>query len=182
VEFLLPLDQPTVNIRASGLGAGANYNPSMYNFVLTTHSWLRWAVVIAGLIAIVRGIAGAAGRRPWTRADERAGFWFVTFADLQMLLGLVLYFALSPITRTAMQDFGGAMRSAGVRFWAVEHVFGMIVAVVLAHVGRSRTKKLTNDAARHKVAAICFVLAFLAILISIPWPGLPNGRPLFRSF
>src|SRR5688500_12115824 len=107
----------------------------MYNLVLTTHSWLRWAVLLAGLFAFVRAISGAAGRRPWSRNDERAGFWFVTLVDLQLLLGLLLYFALSPITRAAMQDFGGAMRSSGLRFWAAEHVFGMVVALALAHVG-----------------------------------------------
>lgn len=158
----------------------ANYNASMYNIALATHSWLRWAVLIAGVIAVVRAIAGKAGRRPWTVADERAGFWFGTLLDLQLLLGLVMYFALSPITRAAMQDFGAAMGSSGLRFWAVEHVFGMIVAVALAHVGRSRPKKLTDPAARHQVAAICFGLALLAVLISIPWPGTPNGRPLVR--
>ena len=92
-----------------------------------------------------------------------------------------MYFALSPITRAALQDFGAAMRSSGLRFWAVEHTFGMIVAVALVHAGRSRTKKLTESAARHKTAAICFVLALLAILISIPWPGMPNGRSLWRG-
>jgi hypothetical protein len=153
----------------------------MYDAVLTAHSWLRWAVIIAALIAVVRAIAGAAGRRPWTRADERAGFWFATLIDLQMLLGLLLYFALSPITKAALQDFGAAMRSGGLRFWAVEHLFGMVVAVALVHAGRSRTKKLTEAAARHKVASICFVLALLAILISIPWPGMPNGRSLWRG-
>jgi hypothetical protein len=154
----------------------------MYNLVLTTHSWLRWAVLLVGLFAVMRAIAGAIGRRPWTPTDDRAGFWYGTLLDLQMLLGLLMYFALSPITKAALQDFAGAMRSSGLRFWAVEHVFGMIVAVVLVHAGRSRTKKLTDQTARHKAAAICFVLALLAILISIPWPGLPQERPLIRGF
>lgn len=152
----------------------------MYNIALTAHSWLRWAVLIAGVFAIIRAIAGAAGRRPWTRADDQAGLWFTRALDIQMLLGLVLYFALSPVTRAAIEDFGAAMRSSGLRFWAVEHLFGMVVALGLAHVGHARTKKLSDQAARHKVAAICFVLALLAILISIPWPGMPNGRPLLR--
>jgi hypothetical protein len=154
----------------------------MYNLVLTTHSWLRWAVLIAGLLAVIRAIAGVAGRRPWTPADDRAGFWFGTLLDLQLLLGLLMYFALSPITTAALQDFMGAMRVSVLRFWAIEHLFGMIVAVALVHAGRSRTKKLTDQAARHKAAATCFVLALLAILISIPWPGLPQGRPLIRGF
>jgi hypothetical protein len=151
----------------------------MYVTVLALHSWLRWALILAALYAIVRAIRGAAGR-PWTRMDERAGFWFILTLDLQVLLGLLLYFALSPITRAAMGDFAEAMRSAGLRFWAVEHVFGMFVALGLAHAGRARTKKLAGDAARHKAALFCFVLALLAILIAIPWPGLPAGRPLFR--
>ena len=89
---------------------------------------------------------------------------------------------MSPITKEALRNFGAAMDNAGLRFWAVEHVFGMVVAIALAHAGRARTKKLRDDAARHKVAAICFVLALVAILVSIPWPGMPNGRPLWRGF
>jgi hypothetical protein len=152
----------------------------MYNIALLAHSWLRWAVILAGLLAVGRAIAGATGRRDWTRADERAGFWFVTLLDVQLLLGLILYFALSPITRAALQDFGAAMKSSGLRFWSVEHLVGMIVGVALVHIGRARTRKLTHSAARHKVAAISYTLGLLAILISIPWPGMPNGRPFVR--
>jgi hypothetical protein len=152
----------------------------MYNLTLLAHSWLRWAVIIAGLLAVGRAIAAAAGHRDWSRADERTGFWFVTLLDLQMLLGFVLYFGLSPITRAAIQDFGAAMKSSGLRFWGVEHLFGMIVGVVLIHIGRARTRKLTDSSARHKVAAISYTLGLLAILASIPWPGMPNGRPLVR--
>ena len=152
----------------------------MYDLALTLHSWLRWAVLLAGLFALARAIRGTSARRPWTAVDERAGFWFILTLDLQALLGLILYFALSPITRAAIQDFGGAMSSSGLRFWGVEHVFGAFVGLGLAHAGRTRTRKLADSARRHKVAAICFGLALLAILASIPWPGTPNGRPLLR--
>ena len=154
----------------------------MYTTVLALHSWLRWAVLIAALIAALRALSGVVRRRRWTRADDRAGFWFVNLIDLQMLLGLIMYFFLSPITKAAMHDFGSAMSNSGLRFWAVEHVFGMIVAIAMAHAGRARTKKARDDVSRHRVAAICFVLALLAIVVSSPWPGTPNGRPLFRSF
>ena len=152
----------------------------MYNFALIVHSWLRWAVILAGLFAVVRAISGATGRRSWSRIDERAGFWFVTLLDLQFLLGLILYLFLSPITHAAMQDFGAAMKSSGLRFWGVEHVFGMIVGIALVHIGRARTRKVTDSRARHKVAAISYTLGLLAILIAIPWPAMPNGRPLLR--
>jgi hypothetical protein len=102
--------------------------------------------------------------------------------DLQLLIGLVLYFGLSPITRAAFQDFGAAMGNSMLRFWAVEHIFGMVIAVALAHVGRVRVRKMTDPVRRHKLAAIFFGLALVAIVATIPWPGTPAARPLFRGF
>ena len=150
----------------------------MYGTVLVLHSLLRWAVLLTGLFAAFRGISGWRSHRPWTLSDERAGFWFLTTLDLQFLLGLLLYGVLSPITWAAFQDFGGAMKDPVARFWAVEHAFGMIVAITLAHIGRSRVHKTGDDGKRHKLAAIFFSLAILIILVSIPWPGLRHGRPL----
>jgi hypothetical protein len=152
----------------------------MYTTVLMLHSWLRWVVLLTRLLAVLRGLSGWNGARPWTPSDARAGSWFAAAIDLQLVLGLILYFALSPITLAALQDFGGAMGSSGLRFWAVEHVFGMLVAIALAHIGRARIKKTVDERRRHRVGAIFFGLALLAILASIPWPGMPNARPLLR--
>jgi hypothetical protein len=151
----------------------------MYSAALFTHSWIRWVVVLAGLYAFVRSVLGATRRSPWTPADDRAGFWFVTALDLQMLIGLILYFLLSPLTTSALRDFGGAMKDPIQRFWAVEHVMGMIIGIALAHIGRARAQK-TDSLRRHRVAAIFFGLALLVIFASIPWPGSPQGRPLLH--
>jgi hypothetical protein len=151
----------------------------MYNAVLLMHSWLRWLVLLAGLVAVFRGIGGWSGTRMWTRVDERAGFWFIMSLDVQLLLGLLLYFALSPFTAAALDDFGAAMKNSGLRFWAVEHLFGMLIGLTLAHIGRARVRKAAASR-KHRVAAIFFGLALLAIVASIPWPGMPNGRELFR--
>jgi hypothetical protein len=149
----------------------------MYTAVLMIHSWLRWAVLIAGLIAFMR--AATAGGRPWTPTDDRSARWFTIVLDIQVLLGLLLYFGLSPFTREALGDFGAAMKSSGLRFWAVEHTFGMIIGVALAHVGAVKARKAPSSR-KHRVAMIFFGLAMLAILASVPWPGMPAGRPLFR--
>jgi hypothetical protein len=152
----------------------------MYPAVLLAHSWLRWVVLLLAVAAIARAIAGARRARPWSAADDRAGRLFVIALDVQLLLGLLLYFVLSPITRGALADFGGAMQVSGTRYWAVEHVFGMVVGLVLAHRGKSRARSLQDPRSKHRVAAIMYILALLAILASIPWPGTPNARPLFR--
>jgi hypothetical protein len=150
----------------------------MYTAVLIVHSWLRWAVLLAGLLAVFRAVTRA--NRPWTPADANAARLFVMTLDIQFVIGALLYFVLSPLTTLALEDFGNAMRTSGLRFWAVEHVFGVLVGVTLAHVGHVRIKKAPNDERRHRLALIFFGLALLAIAAAIPWPGLPNERPLFR--
>ncbi len=152
----------------------------MYAAVLLVHSWLRWFVILFALLAIVRAIHGAATKRPWLPADDLAGKLFIRSLDLQILLGLLLYFVLSPITKGALGDFTGAMQVSATRFWAVEHVFGVIVGVALAHRWHSRMRQVQDAGRRHKATIIFYSLALAAILVSIPWPGTPNARPLIR--
>jgi uncharacterized membrane protein YozB (DUF420 family) len=152
----------------------------MYLPILILHSLVRWAVLVLGLWAVLRGLTGVLGPRPWTPADERAGRWFVIVTDVQTLLGLLLYGVFSPITRTALSDMGAAMTSGALRFWAVEHLAMMLVALVLVHIGRSRARKARFDMGKHKRAAIFYALALAAMLVAIPWPWMSDGRPLIR--
>jgi hypothetical protein len=153
----------------------------MYVVLVIVHSWLRWLLLLAALNALGRAIGGASSGRPWAAGDSRAGKWLVILFDAQFLIGLFLYVALSPLTQTAFADFGAAMRQPDLRFWAVEHIAGMLVASALLHIGRKRTQTLP-ERSRHKAAAIFFGLSLLVVLLSIPWPGMPAGRPLFRGF
>jgi hypothetical protein len=111
----------------------------VYGFVLNVHSWLRWVVIIAMLWTILRAVLP--GPRDWTPADDRSMRLSLLALDVQFLLGLLLYFVLSPFTRQAMSDMGAAMKSSGLRFFAVEHVLGMVIGIALAHVGAARIKK-----------------------------------------
>lgn len=141
----------------------------MYSLLLIVHSWVRWAVVAAGIVAVARGGS----------SDQSAGKWYTVLLDVQLLIGLLLYFGFSPITGAALENFGAAMRVPQLRYFAVEHVFGMLVAIALAHVGRARVRKAAPER-RARTAAIFYGLSLVALLASIPWPGMPAGRPLFR--
>src|SRR4051794_602799 len=150
----------------------------MYTLVLTLHSWLRWIAILAGFMAVVslRGHAGPA-------SDARADRWSLAFMmtlDVQMLLGLLLYLALSPVTAAILDNFSAAMRDPTARFWAVEHITAMLFAVVIVHVGRVLGRKAVSPNARRGRMLICFVLALIAMLAGTPWPGMPAGRPFFR--
>lgn len=154
----------------------------MYPLLLTLHSWLRWFVVIVGLIAVAQFASGWWGRRAWQGLDGRLAIIFPTLLDIQLLVGLLLYFFVSPITAAALRNFGAAMGNAVTRFYTIEHQLLMVLALVLAHVGGVLSKKRSADSARFRVATVLFGLALVLILVAIPWPFVATGlgRPWFR--
>jgi hypothetical protein len=153
----------------------------MYTAFLVIHSFLRWIVLLTAAIAVVRAIRGLATRRPWTSSDDRAGLLLISSLDLQFLIGATLYLALSPFTMEGWKNMAETMRNAPLRFVVVEHALGMVVALALAHIGRGRIRKTTDPLRRHRLALIFFGISLVVILLSIPWPGMPAGRPLIRG-
>lgn len=149
--------------------------------MLVLHSLVRWIVVGLGLFACARALSGWAGKRAWTPADSRAGLLFMISVDVQLLFGLVLYVAVSPITHAALQDFGAAMRDDTLRFYAVEHSALGLLALVAVHATRLSIRRVEGTA-RHKRTAIGFVIACLLVLATVPWPFLARGagRPWLR--
>jgi hypothetical protein len=105
---------------------------------------------------------------------------FVTTIDLQLLLGLWLYIGLSPVTRTFLSDPGASMGTPQVRFFAVEHATLMVIAVVVAHIGRALSKKIEAGPRRYRSIVMNTAIVLLVIAAAIPWPFVPAARPLFR--
>ena len=151
----------------------------MYQSLLLLHSWSRWFVLIFGLIAVYRAYVGWTSRRPFLGADNGLGASFSGFMWLQVLIGLGLYFGLSPWGLNAMKQ-AGAMKDPTKRFFGLEHVVVMILAAIVAQVGRIVVKKTADATRKHKKAFAYFGVALVLVLIMIPW-GLWNPyRPLFR--
>jgi hypothetical protein len=149
----------------------------MYTFVLAVHNIMRWIVVVLAIFALVRAYWGWLGKREWSQTDRKAGMFFSISMDVQLLLGLILYFGLSPITRSAFQNFGAAMAEAGLRFFALEHFLSMFLAMIVVHVGVILSRKAVDAVAKHRRAALWFTLAVLLILMGMPW-----SRSLFPLF
>ena len=149
-------------------------------YVLFFHNLLRWLILLAGFWAVVNAITGLTSKRVYSSSDKRSGFLFTTFFDLQLLLGLVLYFGNSWFTQ--LKEGGAAvMKDANARFFSIEHEIMMILAWILVHMGSVLVKKAQPNA-KHKKMLIFFGIAFLLMLISIPWPFRAEvARPWFRS-
>jgi heme A synthase len=147
----------------------------MYTIVLFLHSWIRWIALIAAV-----GTTLAAIRRRDAVA-ERWSMFAVTSLDLQMLLGLIMYLGVSPNMREILAHFGDSMRDPVARFWAVEHLTAMFAAVAAAHVGRVLARKARTPDAKRRRVLVCFGVATVLMLVGIPWPNRPGGRPYFRG-
>lgn len=141
----------------------------MYTGFLHLHDTLRWLLLLSLITTLVKYLIGWFGNRHWKKTDNLMGIVFTSLMDIQLLTGLVLYFFLSPITKMALSDFGAAMKDADLRFYAVEHITMMTIAVVLVHIGRAKSKKATSDRGKFKTATIFYGIALLVILAAIPW-------------
>ena len=141
----------------------------MYTGFLHLHNTLRWLLLLTILITLAKYLLGWFADKPWTKTDNLLGIIFTSLMDIQLLTGLVLYFFLSPVTKLALADFGAAMKDSGLRFYAVEHFSLMLIAVVLVHIGRAKSKKMKVDRKKFKTAAIFYLIALVIILGAIPW-------------
>jgi uncharacterized membrane protein YozB (DUF420 family) len=149
----------------------------MYVALLALHNILRWVVVVLAVLALVRAYRGWLGKRDWMPVDRKVGSFFAISMDIQLLLGLILYFFLSPLTRPVLEgQMGLVMGNQEMRFFGVEHIFYMILGVVFVHAGTILSRRAVEAVNKHKRAAILFSLVALVLLLGIPWwrPMIPG--------
>lgn len=150
---------------------------------LTLHSLIRWGVLLFGLLTLVNFLSGSFSNRAYAKKDKISSLLFMTFCDVQLLIGLFLYFKRGWFDMIK-SDFKGSMQNGAVRFFTMEHALMMIIAWLLVHIGYSSVKKAGTDKAKFKRGLIFFGLALLIILASIPWPFRAPGvaRELFPNY
>ncbi len=141
----------------------------MYTGLLHTHNLFRWLVLIVMILALVFAFTGWLKKRDWSKKDNITGLLLTIFVDIQFLVGIILYAFVSPLTKAAFNDFGAAMKNADLRFYAVEHISLMIIALILIHIGRAKSKKSVAPWKKHRSAAIYYGIALVLVLAAIPW-------------
>jgi len=141
----------------------------MYAIVLGLHSLIRWLALILGIIAAVLAWLGWLGKQDWKPLNRKLGSFFAIAMDIQLVLGLLLYLAFSPITRAALQNFSAAMGTTNLRFFALEHPVFMILALIFAHLGSILPKRPSEPSAKFRLAAVLTTLAVLLIVLGTPW-------------
>lgn len=149
--------------------------------LLVLHNLFRWLILFFGFWTLLSAISGLVSSRVYSPEDGKANLFFMISMDIQLLLGLALYFMNG--WYTGLGNMGESMKEPMVRFFTVEHSFMMIIAWILVHVGRVAVKKSFNSSGKFKKSLIFFGISLLLILIAIPWPFREAvSRPWFRWF
>ena len=149
----------------------------MQHFILSLHSILRWWVLLFALLTIVQSAGGMNGSKPFTAGNKRNALLLLIGCDLQILIGLYLYFANG--WNKVLVSGGEAMRNTALRFYSMEHVVAMIIAIALVHAGYRNIKKDIPQGTKHKRIFWYTLIALIIIIVSIPWPMREAiGRPL----
>jgi hypothetical protein len=142
----------------------------MYTGLLHTHSLLRYFILLALIVVIVKAAMGLTNKQSFGKWDNKFSLYLLIFTHMQLLTGLILYF-VSPFVK-----FGpDTMSVKETRYWTVEHLVAMLLAVVLITVARITSKRMSSDEGKHKRLFIFNLIALIIILIMI-WHG---GRPMF---
>jgi hypothetical protein len=66
------------------------------------------------------------------------------------------------------------MEDAAVRFYTMEHLVGMLIAIALITIGYSKSKRAATDAKKFGAIATFYLIGLILILASIPWPFREN--------
>ncbi|MFM2225017.1 MAG: hypothetical protein RJA07_1219 [Bacteroidota bacterium] len=152
------------------------------NAILVFHSLLRWVILLLAAAALYRSYIGWRNKKEYNKQDNLTSLFFMIAVDIQLLMGLIMYFVTSDMVRAFRANMATAMHESSQRFWVVEHFFGMLVGIAFIHIGRIASKKATTDEAKHKKQFIFFLIGLIIILATIPWPGTPAGRGLLPNF
>ncbi len=131
-------------------------------FLLLIHSILRYVLLLFLLVSILFSLRGVITKAPILIGHRAVTVWTVMVAHIQLVIGLILYI----MGGWHMADHSSRLG----RFWKMEHIAMMVLAVILITVGRVMSKKAKSEYKKQMHILVFFLIALLMILAAIPWP------------
>ena len=130
--------------------------------IVHAHSGLRWLVISLLVYAIYNAVTG---KNSYEKKDKMINLFAMISLHIQLLLGLILYYTSGNVSFDA-----GWIKNPILRFYGMEHLMGMLIAIILITIGRKVAEKQDSAAQKHKKILIWYSIGLLLILASIPWP------------
>ena len=143
----------------------------MNSILAHTHSGLRWVVLGLLVYAILNALRK---KSTYEKSDRLLNMFTMVSSHIQLVIGLVLYF-----TSTKVSFVEGWMKSDLLRFYGMEHILLMIIAIVLVTIGHGKAKRALDVTKKHKTIILYYSIGLLLILASIPWPFRKLGAGWF---
>ncbi|MEZ4800975.1 MAG: hypothetical protein R2809_14625 [Flavobacteriales bacterium] len=138
----------------------------MIKGLMHLHSALRWVILILLIVTIVDSLLRM--YKPVNNTDKKLALFTLASVHTQIIIGLILYFVHRDMHK--LFENGDVMKNSIARFWAVEHMAGMVLAAVFITIGYSRAKRMAEKWAKHRMIFAYYTIGLILILASIPWP------------
>lgn len=142
----------------------------MYPGLLFFHSFIRYIVLLLLVLVIIFSFHGFIRKRTYLKTDRFLLTFLTSFSHLQLTLGIILYFISPWVIFNA-----DTMKNQMFRYWTVEHLLMMLLAVVFISIPGLSVKRLKNNLQQHRRTFIWTSLSLLFIITTI----VLSQRPFF---
>jgi hypothetical protein len=134
------------------------------NALAHAHSGLRWIALILIVYAIINALLSK-NKGEYLKKDKMLNLFAMVFLHVQLLIGLILYF-ISPKVNFSE----GWMKIDLFRFYGLEHILGMVIAIAIFTIGRKKAENASTPAMKHSRIITWYTIGLIIIIASIPWP------------
>ncbi len=147
----------------------------LYSILKELHAYNRYFILLALVFVLFRAYSGWLSNRRFEKPDNIGAAALLGLCHLQLLVGLLLFW-LSPYGMSAMSNGAASQPGSWARYFSMEHLGAMIVAIALVQTGRIVSKKANDDVKKHRTLAIYVTIATLLIIGTLAHKGLVLGR------
>jgi hypothetical protein len=141
----------------------------MYETVKFLHSYWAYLALVILVISTFNALIKYFGNKEFGAFDFRVSLFTLIVFHIQLLIGLVLFFATDYISLISDMGMGEAMKNSLLRSNIIEHPLTMVFAVVLITAGYSKHKKKLTSKPKFKMLSIFYTMALILVLAKIPW-------------
>ena len=137
----------------------------MYSLVKIVHSYWTFLTLFMIALVVLNAIHGKVYGRIFRVNDLRLSLFGIIFSQIQLLIGLILYF-FSPRFDKWSSVGMGVIKNEESRFYLVEYPIINILAIILITIGWSLHKRQTVSSKKFIRIALFYGFGFV-FLISI---------------
>jgi hypothetical protein len=139
----------------------------IYSIAFKIHIYISALTLLAGISTVFLSIHGWSQKREFNQSDAYASLIFNIGLYFQLILGFLIYFALRTSLEGTAWNVPDTENDASLRFWAIEHIALMILALFLTQLGRIFIKRSKLSPIKFKASLFYNGISLLLILFSL---------------